>query len=61
MVKRIKKPAITPEVRLDWLRRYEEDRESPPQIAEKDKVDVRTVRRHITLAREQGRLAKLGQ
>ena len=42
MVKRMKKPAITPEVRLDWLRRYEEDRESPPQIAEKDKVDVRT-------------------
>ncbi len=53
MVKRTKKPAITSEVRLDWLRRYEEEKESPPKIAKKDKVDVRTVRRHIGLAKEQ--------
>jgi hypothetical protein len=43
---------ITPEQRLNWLRRYE-DGESPPRIAEKDRVDVRTVRKHIELAKQE--------
>lgn len=52
MSQRIKKPAIKPEQRLDWLRRYE-DGESPPKIAENDKVDVRTVRKHIEMAKQE--------
>ena len=52
MAKRIRKPAIKPEQRLDWLRRYE-DGESPPKIAENDKVDVRTVRKHIEMAKQE--------
>lgn len=52
MVKRIKKPPVLPEQRLDWLRRSEEG-ESTPKIAEKDDYDVRTVRRHIELAKQQ--------
>jgi len=52
MARRIKKPAIKPEQRLDWLRRYE-DGESPPKIAENDQVDVRTVRKHIELAKQE--------
>ena len=43
---------ITPEQRLSWLRRYE-DGESPPRIAERDRVDVRTVRKHIELAKQE--------
>ncbi len=53
MVKRTKKPPIKPEVRRDWLRRNEEDGESPPQIAAKDKYDVRTVRKQIDLAKQE--------
>lgn len=52
MARRIKKPAIKPEQKLDWLRRYE-DGESPPKIAENDKVDVRTVRKHIEMAKQE--------
>jgi hypothetical protein len=52
MAVRIKKPAIKPEQRLDWLRRCD-DGESPPKIAENDKVDVRTVRKHIELAKQE--------
>jgi hypothetical protein len=52
MAKRIKKPTIKPEQRQEWLRRYEEG-ESPPKIAEKDSVDVRTVRRHIEQAKQE--------
>jgi hypothetical protein len=51
MAGRVKKPAIKPEQRLDWLRRYY-DGESPPKIAENDKVDVRTVRKHIEMAKQ---------
>jgi hypothetical protein len=49
MAKRIKMPAIKPEKRLEWLKRSEKG-ETPPQIAEADDVDVRTVRKHINIA-----------
>ena len=52
MGKRIKKPIIRPDQRFDWLSRYENG-ESPPKIAKKDKVDVRTVRKHIELAKQE--------
>jgi hypothetical protein len=47
MPKRIKKPAVRPELARQWLRRYEEDGESPPQIAKADGYDVRTVRKQL--------------
>jgi len=50
---RIRKPPVKPEVRRAWLRRYEEDGESPPQIAAADSFDVRTVRKQIELARQE--------
>ena len=53
MAKRTRKPPIKPEVRHDWLRRNEEDGESPPQIAAKDKFDVRTVRKQIDLTKQE--------
>jgi len=52
MGKRIKKPIIRPDQRFDWLSRYENG-ESPPKIAKKDKVDVRTVRKHIEWAKQE--------
>jgi len=53
MAKRIRKPLIKPEVRREWLRRNEENGESPPQIAAKDGYDVRTVRKQIELAKQE--------
>ena len=53
MVKRIRKPAVKPEVRRQWLRRYEEEGESPPQIARADSYDVRTVRKQIGAERQE--------
>ena len=53
MARRSRKLPVKPEVRRQWLRRYEEDGESPPQIATADKYDVRTVRKQISLAREE--------
>lgn len=50
MVKRTKKPAVKPETRREWLDRVEKG-ETPPQIAERDEFDVRTVRKHVELAR----------
>lgn len=50
MAKRIKMPTIKPEKRLEWLKRSELG-ETPPQIAQADSVDVRTVRKHVELAR----------
>jgi hypothetical protein len=52
MAARTEKSRITPEQRLDWLRRSE-DGQSPPSIANKDQVDVRTVRKHIELAKQE--------
>jgi len=53
MTKRWKKPPVKAEVRREWLRRYEEDGESPPQIAQADSFDVRTVRSQIERAKEE--------
>jgi len=53
MAKRIKKPVVRPEKRREWLERYESGGESPPSIAEKDKFDVRTVRKQIEKAKEE--------
>lgn len=53
MTKRTRKPPIKPEVRRDWLKRNEENGESPPQIAVKDGFDVRTVRKQVDLAKQE--------
>jgi len=53
MGRRSRKPPVKPEMRRAWLRRYEEDGESPPQIAVADSFDVRTVRKQIELARQE--------
>jgi len=53
MGRRSRKPPVKPDVRRAWLRRYEEDGESPPQIAAADSFDVRTVRKQIELARQE--------
>ena len=53
MPKRIKKPLVKPETRRQWLRRFEEDGESPPQIAKADGYDVRTVRKQIEMAKQE--------
>ena len=52
MAKRIKKPPVELEKRQNWRKRYEEG-ESPPHIAKTDGFDVRTVRTHIELAKEE--------
>lgn len=52
MAKRIKKPPVKPEQRWEWLQRYEAG-ETPPKIAGSDKFDVRTVRKHIELAKRE--------
>jgi len=53
MTTRRRKPAVRPEVRKDWLRRREEDGESPPTIAGKDGFDVRTVRKQLEIASDE--------
>jgi hypothetical protein len=53
MAKRTRKPPIRPEVRREWLKRHEEEGESPPRIAAKDGFDVRTVRKQIELAKQE--------
>lgn len=53
MAKRVKKPPVLPEQRQDWLRRSEEGGISPPKIAEADGFDVRTVRKHIEIAKQE--------
>jgi len=53
MRRRSRKPPVKPEVRRAWLRRYEENGDSPPQIAAADSFDVRTVRKQIELARQE--------
>ena len=53
MLRRIKKPAVRPELRRDWLRRHEEAGESPPEIAKADGYDVRTVRKQIDIERQE--------
>jgi hypothetical protein len=53
MAKRTRKPPVKLEQQRDWLKRYEEGGESPPQIAAKDRYDVRTVRKQIDLAKQE--------
>ncbi len=47
MKKRVWKEPVKPEVRRDWVRRYELEGETPPKIAAEDGYDVRTVREQI--------------
>jgi hypothetical protein len=53
MARRTRKPPVKLEERRGWLKRYEEEGESPPQIAVKDGFDVRTVRKQIDLAKQE--------
>ena len=53
MARRIKKPAVKPEVRRQWFRRHEKEGESPPHIAESDGYDVRTVRKQIEIEHQE--------
>jgi len=53
MARKIRKAKILPETRQEWFQRFSQHRESPRQIAEKDKADIRTVRKHIDLARRE--------
>jgi hypothetical protein len=50
---RIKKPVVRPELRRQWLHRYEEVGESPPEIAKADGYDTRTVRAQIDFERQE--------
>ncbi len=56
-----KKPAVKLSVRQEWLRRHEEEGESPPKIAQRDGFDARTVRKQIQLAREERDLTESRQ
>ena len=47
-----KKAAVGPETSRNWVRRLDEG-ETPPQIAEADSFDVRTVRKYIAIAQEE--------
>jgi hypothetical protein len=51
MDKRIKKPPVKPEKRLEWLHRVDKEGETLTHIAESDDFDIRTVRKHVELAR----------
>jgi len=53
MTRRIKKPEVRPDLRRDWLRRHEEEGQSPPEIAKQDHFDVRTVRKQIEIERQE--------
>jgi hypothetical protein len=53
MTPRIKKPLVRPELRRQWLHRYEEEGESPPEIAKADGYDTRTVRSQIDFERQE--------
>ncbi len=51
MGKRIKKPPVKPEKRLEWLHRVDKEGETLTHIAESDDFDIRTVRKHVEIAR----------
>jgi len=51
--RRIRKPPIQPEIRQNWFERFARFGESAAEIAVRDKVDIRTVRKHIELARRE--------
>ncbi len=48
-----KQVSVSKELRKQWLKKHEEDGESPPHIAQKEGYDVRTVRKHIELAQQE--------
>ena len=50
--KRTRKSPISAEIRAEWYRRHKRG-ETPPQIAEADDVDDRTVRKHLNLAERE--------
>lgn len=52
MNKRHRKHAVSPGLRKEWLRLYEEMGESASNIAGSDYYDVRTVRKQLELARQ---------
>ena len=47
-----KRSEVTPKLRREWLRLYEEDGKSVAEIAETKNWDVRTIRKHLGLARQ---------
>lgn len=51
MPKRTRKPPVKPERRFEWLHRVEKEGETLTHIAEADNFDIRTVRKHVDLAR----------
>ena len=53
MPKRIKKALVTPAMRRDWLRRFEEDGLPTSEIARLDGYDMRTVRKQIELMQQE--------
>ena len=53
MARRTRKPPIQPETRQNWFERFTRFGESAAEIAAKDEVDIRTVRKHIELARRE--------
>ncbi len=53
MTRRIKKPAVRPDLRREWLLRNEAEGQSPPEIAKMDRYDVRTVRKQIEIERQE--------
>jgi hypothetical protein len=61
MVKRTRKPPVPAEKVRDWLKRYEELGESPPQIAKSDGYDVRTVRKQLDRIRQERELREAKQ
>ena len=52
MAKKFRRSKVRSEQRQEWLRRYEAG-ESAAEIAKSEKVDVRTVRRHIEEAKQE--------
>ena len=61
MVERKRKPAVRPELARKWLQRNEEGGESPPQIAQADGYDVRTVRKQLGVMRQEREIREARQ
>jgi hypothetical protein len=53
MAKRTRKPPVKPEKRLEWFNRVEKEGETLTHIAEVDEFDIRTVSKHVELARQE--------
>ena len=61
MVERKRKPKVRPELARKWLQRNEEDGESPPQIAQADGYDVRTIRKQLEIMRQEREIRQAKQ